>query len=75
MLMYAKNLNIAAEKPATDNLLGWQAGLTAGIIAQLFKREITREALLALDNDTWRDILLEARKMAEQAAASEENCL
>ena len=75
MLMYAKNLNVPAEKPATDNLLGWQAGLTAGIIDQLFKREITREALFALDNDTWRDILLEARKMAERAAASQETCL
>ncbi len=75
MLMYAKDLNIAAETPATDNLLGWQAGLTAGIIAQLFKREIAREALLTLDNATWRDILVEARKMAEQAAASEENCI
>lgn len=75
LLMYSLGLELPADKPATDNLLGWQAGLTAGIIAQLFEKNITREQLLNLDADTWRGILLDARKRAEQAAASDENCL
>ncbi len=75
LLMYSLGLELPASKPATDNLLGWQAGLTAGIIAQLFEKNITREQLLNLDADTWRGILLDARKRAEQAAASDENCL
>lgn len=75
MLMYAKDIDIPAESPATDNLLGWQAGLTAGIIAQLIERGITRQMLGELDNDTWTQILLAARAMAERAAASDENCL
>ncbi len=75
LLMYSLGLELPADKPATDNLLGWQAGLTAGIIAQLFEKNITREQLLNLDADTWRGILVDARNRAEQAAASDENCL
>lgn len=75
LLMYSLGLELPASKPATDNLLGWQAGLTAGIIAQLFEKNITRQQLLGLDSATWRGILVDARNRAEQAAASDENCL
>lgn len=75
MVMYSRELELPAETPATENLLGWQAGLTAGIIAQLLQRDITRDALRTLDAATWREILLQARNMAEKAAASPENCL
>ena len=73
--MYSLELNAPAQQPAVDNLLGWQAGLTAGIIAQLFERNILRDQLLTLDKQTWQEILIEARKMAEKAAASDDNCL
>ena len=75
LLMYSLGLELPASKPATDNLLGWQAGLTAGIIAQLFEKNITRQQLLGLDSATWRGILVDARNRAEQAASSDENCL
>lgn len=75
MVMYSRELELPAETPATENLLGWQAGLTAGIIAHLLQRDITRDALRTLDAATWREILLQARNMAEKAAASPENCL
>ena len=71
--MFAKNVSLLAEHHATDNLLGWQAGLTAGIIAQLLQRDITREALATLGSDTWHEILVQARQMAESAAASSDN--
>ena len=73
--MFSLGLELPAENPATENLLGWQAGLTAGIISQLVGRSITREQLLALDKATWNDILINARQCAEQAAASTDNCL
>lgn len=73
--MFSKGLNIPAEHHATDNLLGWQAGLTAGIIAQLMKREILRDALPTLDKDTWSEILLQSRQLADKAAASNDNCV
>lgn len=73
--MFAKGVQLPAERPATDNLLGWQAGLTAGIIAQLLRDGITRDALRELDADKWRSILTAARQMAEEAAASEDNCI
>lgn len=75
MHMFSLGLELPAENPATENLLGWQAGLTAGIISQLVGRSITREQLLALDKATWNDILINARQCAEQAAASTDNCL
>ena len=73
--MFSLGLELPAENPATENLLGWQAGLTAGIISQLVGRSITREQLLALDKATWNDILINARQCAEQAAASTDNCI
>ena len=73
--MYANGISLPAEHPATDNLLGWQAGLTAGIIAELMERGITRAQLAELPSNTWRDILIAARQLAERAAASDDNCL
>lgn len=61
--------------PATDNLLGWQAGLTAGLIAALFKHEITRETLTQVDAQMWRQILSEAVDAANNAAGNEDNCV
>lgn len=73
--MCSKDINLVPDLPAPGNLLGWQAGLTAGIIYQIFKRDITREMLLTLDSAVWRDILVEARLMAVEAAASPDNCI
>ena len=38
----------AAATPATSNLLGWQAGFTAGIIYELMCRGLRRDQLLEL---------------------------
>ncbi|MBQ0116242.1 MAG: hypothetical protein KBT10_10310 [Bacteroidales bacterium] len=57
-----------------DNMLGWQAGFTAGIAYMLIKKGITREELTNLDRDTQQQILDEARQWA-MASLNEDNCI
>ena len=58
---------------ATRNLLGWQAGLTAGIIHQLMERGITHSEFRNVTTATWKAIVAQAAQVAQQCAASEHN--
>lgn len=57
-----------------DNLLGWQAGLTAGIINELINRDISRAMLQKMPSIVWKAILSSAVTLAQRCASSEENC-
>ncbi|MBR1934921.1 MAG: hypothetical protein IJ835_02590 [Muribaculaceae bacterium] len=60
---------------ASTNLLGWQAGLTAGIINDLIKRDISAADVKTLAPDIWNSILRNATSLAKQCAADENNCI
>ena len=64
-----------AASAATENLLGWQAGLTAGIINELINRDISRAMLQKMPVIVWKAILSSAVTLASRCASSEENCI
>lgn len=57
------------------NLLGWQAGFTAGLIYELCRLDVDREALKSLDADTWQQITATAFDFARHCAAQPLNCV
>lgn len=61
--------------PADVNLLGWQSGLTAGIIFQLISLGITHENFGTLTGKTWQEIIAQARIWALNAAQSDDHCI
>lgn len=61
--------------PANASLLGWQSGLTAGIIYQLIKRDITHETFGSLTAKTWDEIIAQARDWALSASQSDDHCI
>lgn len=65
--------NLAAT--GNNNLLGWQAGLIAGIINELIKRDITRGTLQQLPVDIWKAILAGAMDIAIKCSESDDNCI
>ena len=73
--MMRRGEQLATTGKATGNLLGWQAGFTAGIIDQLIKRDIAHDDIAHIATDMWRDIIAAARDIASQCAASDENTL
>lgn len=74
---YTRNLTVTAEQPQAPvhNLLGWQSGLTAGIIFELVTRDITHETLAMLDRQQWASILQQASLWAAHSEASPDNCI
>lgn len=60
---------------APANLLGWQSGLTAGIIHQLLVRCVTLTELHQLTQEQWRGILDEARRWADDSQHSPDNTI
>ena len=74
MMRRELQLTSPASRP-TANLLGWQAGFTAGLIDQLIKRDITHVDLNAIGQDAWHDIMAQARQLAERCAMADENAL
>ena len=65
-----------ADTAATvKNMLGWQSGLTAGIIYQLVTLDITHEQLPMLTADQWRGIIAQAQQWAQNSEASADNCI
>lgn len=64
----------APAHPATGNLLGWQAGLTAGIVYMLLNKGITHDMLPALGTDAWSQIMDEALMWAA-ASTGNDNCI
>lgn len=65
---------VTAAEPAVANKLGWQAGLTAGIVAMLIAQGVTYDSLPTLDNATWNKIISGATKWA-QASTGNDNCV
>ena len=66
----------AAAGTAQDlNLLGWQSGLTAGVIYQLLKRGITHETISGLTSQDWQEIMHTASRWAVSAAMSDDHCI
>lgn len=66
---------VSAKGEQSTNLLGWQAGFTAGIIRQFFDNDITHDGLRDLTPQQWSHILTQALTMAHQAAQSPDNCV
>lgn len=58
-----------------DNLLGWQAGFVAGVIQELFRRDIDKDSLAQAGNDIWKPLIDNGLKNAALAAKSPENCI
>jgi len=58
-----------------SNMLGWQAGYVAGLVDELFKRNITTAGLQELDETQWGDLLAAATTMAATCAASPTNTI
>ncbi|MBO7609391.1 MAG: hypothetical protein J6S96_04235 [Muribaculaceae bacterium] len=67
--------SLKSDAPDDVNLLGWQSGLTAGIVYELISREITHETLGDVDKATWNKIISQARHWALSAAQSDEHCI
>lgn len=65
----------AAATPATSNLLGWQAGFTAGIIYELMCRGLRRDQLIELEPQVAAAVLASAQDFAAQCASAPDNCL
>lgn len=66
--------HVSATHPV-KNLLGWQSGLTAGIIYQLATRDITHEQLPLLTAEQWSGIIAQAQQWAQSSEASDDNCI
>lgn len=69
-----EHFEVPVDNPS-PNLLGWQAGLTAGLVEQLIKHEITQDMMNQVPADTWRSMLTHAVTIARRCAASPENTL
>lgn len=65
---------VKTELSIVDNKLGWQAGLTAGIVYTLLVKGVTYDTLSSLDDAQWEEVMNEALKWA-QASTGAENCV
>ncbi|MDD7342229.1 MAG: PfkB family carbohydrate kinase [Bacteroidales bacterium] len=70
-----KRHDVANEGGASTNLLGWQAGFTAGIVSELCRLNIGRDELKTLDDEVWQGITAAAFKCAAVCAAQSDNCV
>lgn len=75
--LYSRNrrLNFPANGVATDNLLGWQAGFTAGIVYHIIKNNISRDALHQADDSTMQQLVGDALEFANCCASTTHNCV
>lgn len=65
----------AAATAPTRNLLGWQAGFTAGIIYELLRRGLRRDQLPGLEPEVAAGMVAAAQDFATQCASTPDNCL
>lgn len=70
-----KRHDVASAIAPSANLLGWQAGFTAGVIFEICRQNIDREALKALDDATWQEIVATASDFAAHCAVQPLNCV
>lgn len=66
--------DFAAATPPTANMLGWQAGFTAGIISEIMTRGITLSALKEITSELLQSMAATGFKFAAECAASRNNC-
>ena len=59
---------------STRNLLGWQAGFTAGVIYGMIKNNVLHSNIHSLESSTWLDIVTNAQAIAS-CCANGDNCL
>lgn len=60
---------------ATGNLLGWQAGFTAGVIKEIMCKGIKKGELGALSPDERQSLVAQACEMAQLCAPAPDNCV
>lgn len=60
---------------ATTNLLGWQAGFTAGLVYHIMVRNLLRSDLHQADDNMLAALVAEARVFAQCCAQSPDNCI
>ncbi len=70
-----KRKDFACITPSTTNLLGWQAGFTAGIVFELLRQGLGRIELSSLSDDALELIVKSGYEFAAQSAASLSNCV
>ena len=58
-----------------DNMLGWQSGLTAGILHQMLLTGIGLDRLSFLTGEQWQHIIAVARTWADDSCRSDDNCI
>ena len=59
----------------TSNLLGWQAGFTAGLIEEIMSKGMGKEELATLPDEQQQLLVAKACEMARLCATAQDNCL
>ncbi len=70
-----KRHDVAGSGIPCANLLGWQAGFTAGVIFEICRQNVDRDALKTLDDSAWQEITKTAFDFAAHCAAQPLNCV
>ncbi len=70
-----KRHDVANSGGGSANLLGWQAGFTAGIVSELCRLGVDRDELKTLDDEAWQGITAAAFKCAAVCAGQPDNCV
>lgn len=65
--------HFAAATPATTNLLGWQAGFTAGIISEIMSRGLTLADLRNVEPERLQGLVATGQAFAAECAAARFN--
>lgn len=70
-----RRLNFPADANGVTNLLGWQAGFTAGIVYHIVKNDLTRDALHQADDEAMNRLVADALTFARCCASTMHNCI
>ena len=70
-----RRLNLPAGANGVTNLLGWQAGFTAGIVYHIVKNDLTRDALHQADDEAMNRLVADALTFARCCASTMHNCI
>ena len=75
--LFHKGAVLSSDAPAQRplNPLGWQAGLTAGVIFTILREGLTRDDMEAMTSRQWQLILDEALRWAAECSQPASNCI
>ena len=75
--VYGKGVKALLDAPCDPhgNMLGWQAGYTAGVLYGMVKAGVTHKNIDGIETEVWLDIASHANEFAEECAASATNCV